>query len=151
MNAPATDVSLLLTDHPLDAAAAVAYGARPDAGGIALFLGTTRRESHPQCGELLHLEYHAYPEMAEKEMGRLVALAAAQWPLLAAALHHRVGEVKVGEASVAIAVATGHRADAFAACRYLIDELKKSVPIWKKEQYERSAKWQGLDTPGPGE
>jgi molybdopterin synthase catalytic subunit len=136
-------LSIVLTDRPLDPAAALAQVTHPDAGGIALFLGTTRSEEHPDLGPLLHLEYHAYPEMAEKEMRRLLQLAEAQWPMQAAAIHHRLGVVAVGEASVAIAVSTAHRADAFAACRYLIDELKKTVPIWKKEHYARSAKWQG--------
>jgi molybdopterin synthase catalytic subunit len=135
--------SILLSPTPLDVAAAAAFVTHPEAGGIALFLGTTRAERHDTLGRLVHLDYHAYPEMAEKEMRRLLQLAEAQWPMQAAAIHHRLGVVAVGEASVAIAVSTAHRADAFAACRYLIDELKKTVPIWKKEHYARSAKWQG--------
>jgi molybdopterin synthase catalytic subunit len=136
-------LSIVLSDGPLEPTAALGHVAHRDSGGVALFLGTTRAEEHPELGALVHLEYHAYREMAEKEIRRLAEQAAAQWPVQAAAIHHRLGVVAVGEASVAIAVSTAHRADAFAACRYLIDELKKSVPIWKREQYARSAKWQG--------
>jgi molybdopterin synthase catalytic subunit len=142
--------SILLSPTPLDVAAAAAFVTHPEAGGIALFLGTTRAERHDTLGRLVHLDYHAYPEMAEKEMRRLAAQAAAQWPVTALALHHRLGAVAVGEPSVAIAVSTPHRADAFAACRFLIDELKKTVPIWKKEHYERSERWQGEDAGNVG-
>jgi molybdopterin synthase catalytic subunit len=142
--------SILLSPNALDAALAVAFVNDPEAGGIALFLGTTRAERHDTLGALVHLDYHAYPEMAEKEMRRLVEQAAARWPVTAVALHHRLGAVAVGEPSVAIAVSTPHRSDAFAACRFLIDELKKTVPIWKKEHYERSERWQGEDAASGG-
>ncbi|HVS70853.1 MAG TPA: molybdenum cofactor biosynthesis protein MoaE [Phycisphaerae bacterium] len=140
------DFHFSLSTDPLDPARAIAAVTRPEAGGIAVFLGTTRGETHPTLGPLLHLDYHAYPEMAEKETRRLFAQAADRWPVLAAAIHHRLGAVPVGEPSIVIAVATPHRADAFAACRFLIDELKKTVPIWKREHYQHSARWQAETT-----
>ncbi|HVX86984.1 MAG TPA: molybdenum cofactor biosynthesis protein MoaE [Phycisphaerae bacterium] len=141
------DFHFSLSPDPLDPARAISAVSRPHAGGIALFLGTTRAETHPTLGPLLHLDYHAYPEMAEKETRRLFDAAAGRWPLLAAAIHHRLGPVDVGQPSIVIAVATPHRADAFDACRYLIDQLKATVPIWKREHYQHSARWQAESAP----
>ena len=131
-----------LTGEQLDAAEAVRMVSTPDAGGIDVFLGTTRSEQHPEFGNLLALDYEAYEPMARAEMARLIAACRAQWPVQNIVLWHRIGRVAVGEPSVLIAVSCPHRGEAFAACRFLIDELKKSVPIWKKEVYERSARWQ---------
>jgi molybdopterin synthase catalytic subunit len=135
--------SIALTRTSLDVAAAITAVSCPEAGGVDLFLGTTRAESHPERGDLLALEYHAYEEMALREIRTLVDRAKAQWPILRLVLWHRLGVVRVAEPSVAIAVSCPHRAEAFAACRYLIDELKKSVPIWKRELYTRDSHWQG--------
>jgi molybdopterin synthase catalytic subunit len=135
-----TDIRLF--NGPLDAAAAIAFVTSPDAGGIDVFIGTTRSETHPQAGALTHLDYHAYDEMALKELHKLVRRAREQWPLHGIALWHRLGPVAVGEASVVIAVSCPHRADAFAACRFLIDTLKETVPIWKKEVYAGGEQWQ---------
>jgi molybdopterin synthase catalytic subunit len=132
-----------LTDQPLDVAAATAAVNTPDAGGIDIFLGTTRAETHTERGGLVALEYHAYPEMAMAEMQKLAVRAAAQWPVQRVAIWHRLGTVEVGAPSVIIAVSTPHRAESFAACQFIIDELKKSVPLWKKELYTREAHWQG--------
>ena len=134
--------SLELTAEPLDAAAAVRIVTCAEAGGIDVFIGTTRAERHQQAGALLRLDYEAYPEMAMAEMKKLAAAAREKWPIERLAMWHRVGAVAVGEASVVIAVSCGHRGEAFDACRFLIDELKKTVPIWKKEVYERGAQWQ---------
>lgn len=149
-----------LSNFPLDVAAAVDAVRTPAAGAIDLFLGVTRAEKLPEAsatgtaaagtigggggggGELMALEYHAYPEMAISEMRKLALRAAEQWPLLRAVIWHRLGAVPVGAASVLIAVSCPHRAEAFAACQFLIDELKKSVPLWKKELYTREARWQ---------
>ena len=109
---------IALTREPLDVAAATACVTCPEAGGIATFLGTTRAEKkvEKEGGILLALEYHAYEEMALKELRRLVAGAIARWPICRTVIWHRLGEVKVGEASVIVAVSSPHRGEAFAAC-----------------------------------
>jgi molybdopterin synthase catalytic subunit len=130
-----------ITPEPLDVAAAVRAVTCAEAGGIDVFLGTTRGEVHAEHGALVALDYEAYEPMAAAEIGRLMERARSQWPIVRVVLWHRIGRVAVGEPSVVIAVSTPHRAEAFAACRFLIDELKKLVPIWKKEVYERAARW----------
>jgi len=107
-----------------------------------MFWGMTRSEDSPE-GPLVGLDYHAYPEMAVAQIQELIRKAAQRWPICRAIVWHRVGMVKVGEASVVVAVSTPHRAEAFESCRYLIDELKKLAPIWKKEIYTGAARWQG--------
>jgi molybdopterin synthase catalytic subunit len=141
------DIRLLTT--PLDPAAAIASISSPDAGGINVFLGTTRNEIHPTMGPLLHLDYHAYDEMALAELRKLADQAHAQWPIHKIAIHHRLGPVPIGQPSVIIAVSSPHRAESFAACRFLIDQLKQTVPIWKKEVYAHSAHWQSQHPASP--
>ena len=141
-------VDICLTRQPLDSAAAVARVTCPEAGGVALFLGTTRAEASPEkegaiSGALVSLDYHAYDEMAVRQIRQLAAAAGERWPVQRVVVWHRIGEVHVGEPSVIIAVSCPHRGEAFAACQYLIDALKKSVPIWKQEVYQRAARWQG--------
>jgi len=121
-----------LTDQPLDAAALLAEVASPADGASVLFLGTVRRS--PEDGEIEGIEYSAYPEMAEGEFGRIVAEAAGRWPAARVSLRHRTGYVPTGAASIAIAVAAPHRAEAYDCSRYVIEETKKRVPIWKKER-----------------
>ena len=124
---------ITLTPDPLDVPAVLAFVSSPAAGGIDLFLGITRAERHTDGRDLIALDYEAYAEMAIERVRRLAADARRQWPIEKLAILHRSGRVLVGEPSVAIAVACGHRAEAFAACRWLIDTLKADVPIWKKE------------------
>jgi molybdopterin synthase catalytic subunit len=112
------------------------------AGGIAVFLGCSRAEKHADGRELLALDYEAYPEMALKQMQELARLAREKWPIIKLAILHRVGRVGLGEPSVLIAVSTPHRGEAFEACRWLIDTLKKDVAIWKKEVWaDGSGTW----------
>jgi molybdopterin synthase catalytic subunit len=122
---------------PLDAARAIAFVASPAAGGVDVFLGCTRAESRAADGRpLVALDYEAYGTMALKEMRGLAAAARARWPVVRLAVLHRTGRVGLAEPSVVIAVATPHRAEAFEACRWLIDELKARVPIWKREVWD---------------
>lgn len=143
------DHDIRLTRDPLDAAAAVARVTCPEAGGIAVFVGTTRAEDGPptKAGQapqpLVCLDYHAYEEMALRQLGHLASAAAQLWPICRVVIWHRLGQVSVGDASVLIAVSTPHRAEAFAACGFLIDQLKKTIPIWKHEIYAQSSRWQG--------
>ena len=109
------------------------------AGGIDVFIGTTR--NHANGKPVRYLEYHAYKPMALKMMHRIADEAKAKWELKKISLVHRLGKLEIGEASVVIAVSAAHRKEAFEACRYLIDTLKKVVPIWKKEFFEDGEVW----------
>lgn len=131
-----------------------------EAGGVDIFLGTTRRwtETEEEAAgaetvrrETVLLEYQCYKPMALKEMHRLVDEAFARWPVRRACLLHRIGEVPLREISVIAGVAAPHRADAFAACRYLIDTLKTRAPIWKKEHFvDGDFRWvEGDSAPEP--
>jgi molybdopterin synthase catalytic subunit len=124
---------IAIQPEPLSVQAAVEAVSHDEAGGIDVFLGTTRAEQSPEGGRLVGLDYEAYAEMALAQMNELARAARQRWPVLRLAMLHRVGRVAVGEPSVVIAVATPHRAEAFEACRWLIDALKARVPIWKKE------------------
>lgn len=125
---------IAIVEQPIDAAAVRRHvGGDPSAGGVAIFEGVTRLERHGEHGPLVRLDYEAYGDMALDQMRKLSAAARARWDVRRIAVVHRVGAVAVGETSVVIAVACGHRGDAFDACRFLIDTLKRDVPIWKKE------------------
>jgi molybdopterin synthase catalytic subunit len=113
----------------------------PDRGGVASFLGTVR--NHHGGREVLRLEYHAYEPMAEAECARIVAETESRWPVTVA-LRHRLGALEVGETAVAVVAAAAHRDAAFAACRYVIEELKRRVPIWKREVFtDGQVEWVG--------
>lgn len=130
-----------LTDAPIDASRLTAQVHDPSRGGIASFLGLVR--SHHQGRAVLRLEYSAYPEMAEAECARVVAEAETRWPVRVA-LQHRTGTLELGEVAVAVVVGGGHREEAFAACRFVIEELKRRVPIWKREHFADGAvEWVG--------
>lgn len=108
-------------------------------GAVSVFLGTVRNENGGRA--VLFLEYEAYAPMAEREMARIAAEAVDRFQVTDVAIVHRVGRVEIGEASVAIAVAAPHRAAAMDACRFVIDTLKSSVPIWKREHFVDGAAW----------
>ncbi len=108
----------------------------PALGGVVVFEGVTRTETDSQHGPLVRLEYHAYTEMAQRQLRKLAEQAAEKFGAQRMAIIHRLGPVLPGETSVAIAVACGHRAAAFEACRWLIDMLKRDVPIWKRDVFE---------------
>jgi molybdopterin synthase catalytic subunit len=122
-----------LRGDAIDIAAAIGLVTDPQAGGIAVFLGTTRAESNGSARQLTALDYEAYSEMAVPQMHELARTARDRWPIIRLAMLHRTGRVPLGEPSVLIAVAAPHRADAFDACRFLINTLKADVAIWKKE------------------
>jgi len=119
----------------------------PAAGAIVTFLGTTRNENAGR--RVVRLEYEAFARMAVREMQALAAEAKRRWPLRKVAMVHRIGVVPVRQASVGIAVSAGHRAEAFAACHWLIDRLKEIVPIWKKERFRGGEIWIGLQQGSP--
>jgi molybdopterin synthase catalytic subunit len=111
----------------------------PGDGACASFSGIVRDTNLGR--RVLFLEYEAYDALAVKAMQRIVDEAAAAWPGTRLALHHRVGRVEIGEASIVIAAASPHRADAFAACRYAIERVKQIVPIWKREHFDGGDVW----------
>jgi molybdopterin synthase catalytic subunit len=121
-----------LTRAPLDLGSLVSRVSAPARGGLACFLGIVR--DHHQGRVVTSLEYSAYEAMAEAECARIVAEARARWQA-DIALQHRLGHLDVGDAAVAIAAAAAHRDAAFAACRYVIEEVKRRVPIWKRERF----------------
>jgi molybdopterin synthase catalytic subunit len=133
-----------LCDLPLDAGAAISAVSEGGAGAIAIFLGTTRAETNEAGRRLVALDYEAYQEMALQQMHALADDAKQRWPILRLVVLHRVGRVELGQPSVLIAVSTAHRAEAFEACRFLIDRIKAEATIWKKEVWEDgSASWVG--------
>lgn len=131
--------NIILTEQELDTAFCTNWVSSPDCGGIAVFIGTVRNSTKGK--EVLRLEFEAYGSMAIKEMKKLAAIAEGRWPLKKILLHHRTGVLQVGEIPVIIAVAAAHRDAAFDACRYLIDTLKETVPIWKKEIFADGEVW----------
>ncbi|NQV06859.1 molybdenum cofactor biosynthesis protein MoaE [bacterium] len=141
-NTPPIAVRDLVTvsDEVIDTASLVDFVADDAAGATVLFLGTVRDHAPGREG-VTHLEYEAYGEVVEGKIAGIVAEARERWPIIAAAAVHRVGSLGVGEVSVAVSVSSAHRVDAFAAGRYLIDELKGRAPIWKKEHWPGGAEW----------
>jgi molybdopterin synthase catalytic subunit len=138
---PVSGGAFLLSDEPLDPAAAIAEAQSEEAGAVATFIGTTRVHSR---GRTVHyLEYEAYGGMAEKVMAELAGELKQRYELCAVSIHHRTGRVDIGDISVVIAVSAPHRQDALAACKDAIDRLKEIVPLWKKEVYEGGEEWIG--------
>jgi molybdopterin synthase catalytic subunit len=129
-----------LTDIVIDTASLADRARHPEAGAIVLFLGTTRELTGGK--QTVALSYEAYREMAERRLVELESEARRRWPVIECIIVHRLGAVPPTESSVAIAVSTPHRADAFAAGQWLIDSLKADVPIWKREQWaDGTSEW----------
>lgn len=129
-----------ITDQPIDEGKVIEFAKSDLAGAVVLFLGTTRRLTGNVETETL--KYECYQAMAVQEMASLFHQAATRWPLQGGAMVHRIGDVPIGQTSVAIAVSTPHRIDAFAAGQWLIDNLKERVPIWKKECFSNgTSQW----------
>jgi molybdopterin synthase catalytic subunit/molybdopterin converting factor small subunit len=138
---PVSGGAFRITDAPLDLAAAAAEAASDEAGAVATFVGTVRRNSRGR--DVLYLEYEAFAEMAEPMLAKLADELIAKHGLCKVAIHHRVGRVEIGEASVVIAVSAAHRAAALDACHEAIDTLKDTIPLWKKEVYAGGEEWIG--------
>jgi len=128
-----------ITHDRIDASVVVECLKRPEDGASVIFEGVVR--NHSRGRRTLFLEYEAYEPMAIKEMDALIAEALTRFQIRDAAIVHRLGRIEIGETSVLIVVTSAHRAAAFEACRWLIDTLKKTVPIWKKEHFEDGAVW----------
>jgi molybdopterin synthase catalytic subunit/molybdopterin converting factor small subunit len=138
---PVSGGSFLLVAEPVDVAAVVHQVEDPEAGAIATFVGTVRRRSRDR--DVHHLEYEAYAEMAEPMLARLGEELTERHGLCAVAIHHRLGRVEIGQASVVIAVSAPHRSAALDACREAIETLKTTIPLWKKEVYAGGEEWVG--------
>ena len=138
--------SARLVSDPIDLASLA--GATPPDGAVCLFVGTVRNENRGRA--VLRLEYEAYEDMALPLMAEIAAETARRFPVTDVRLVHRLGRLEIGEASVVVAVASPHRAEVFAACRFAIDALKAQVPIWKKELYADGSEWlDGTPVPRP--
>ena len=138
---PVSGGAFRISDAPLDLNAAAAEATSDEAGAVATFVGTVRRSSRGR--DVLYLEYEAFAEMAEPMLAQLADELIAKHGLCKVAIHHRVGRVEIGEASVVIAVSAAHRAAALEACREAIDTLKNTIPLWKKEVYAGGEEWIG--------
>ena len=129
----------LVTSAPLDVAAVPALVSARGDGAVATFVGLVR--DHNAGRRVLWLEYEAYAPLAVKAFEQIDSEAAARWPEARLAIHHRSGRIDIGDASVVIAAASPHRAEAFAACRYAIERVKQIAPIWKYEHFEGGETW----------
>jgi molybdopterin synthase catalytic subunit len=130
---------IFITGETLDRNTLVGAVSHPSVGGIAVFEGVVR--DHARGKQVRYLEYDVYPEMAIKQIRTIIDEAQRRWGAERVAVAHRIGRLEIGETSVIVVVATPHRAEAFEACRYIIDTLKTTVPIWKKEVATSGEEW----------
>lgn len=132
-------IDIQISEEALDISACINWVMSPECGGIDVFIGTVRNATKGK--EVIRLEFEAYKQMALNEMQKIAEQALEKWPVQKILIHHRTGVLQVGEVPVVIAVAAAHRAAAFDACRYTIDTLKETVPIWKREVFEDGDVW----------
>jgi molybdopterin synthase catalytic subunit len=130
-----------LTDSPIDTTALTSSVMRKSDGARVVFEGVVR--NHHDGKQVESIVYEAYAPMAEKEIDRIVRAVQQEWPDVAVAVRHRLGRLAVGDVSIAIVCVSPHRAEAFAACRAMIDRVKQTVPIWKKERGPGGEEWVG--------
>ena len=133
------DTQITISGKPLDIQSGIEWVMSPQSGGIDIFIGTVRDSTKGK--RVIRLEFEAYEPMALKEMEKIAAQAFEKWPVQKLLIHHRVGILEVGQVPVIIAVSCAHRDAAFEACRFVIDTLKQTVPIWKKEIFEDGEVW----------
>src|SRR3954469_3466790 len=132
-------IDIKISDKHLDVQSSIDWVMTPQCGGIDVFIGTVRAATKGKI--VVRLEFEAYERMALKEMKKIADEAVKKWNIHKISIHHRTGVLEIGEIPVVIAVSAAHRAAAFDACRYIIDTLKKTVPIWKKEVFEDGEVW----------
>jgi len=128
-----------LTEKQIDVLHVIQQAEAPEAGGVDVFIGMVRNATNGK--EVEALEFEAYEKMAVSELEKIIQRAKEKWPVLKVAVSHAIGKRKIGELAVVIAVSAAHRDAAFHACRYVIDTLKETVPIWKKEIFENGEVW----------
>lgn len=134
---------ILLTRDPLDEQAITATVCSHQNGGVVTFLGVTRNQTDGR--KVLRLEYEAYPGMAEKMLEQISLEVKNKWEFTECSIAHRFGRLEIGEVSLVVAVGAPHRAEAFAACAYVVDRIKENVPIWKKEFFADGETWVGME------
>ena len=142
-------VSWALEESPLDVSTVIGEVSQEDCGAVASFIGTVRVTAAVESNEdraVIGLEYEAHPALAEESFASIAAEALDRWDLRAVSARHRIGRCELGAPTVVVACSAPHRGDALEACRYLIDELKARVPIFKKELYEDGTAWVGAET-----
>jgi molybdopterin synthase catalytic subunit len=128
-----------VTTSALEVQALIRLVEGPGHGAVCTFIGLVR--DHNAGRAVTHLVYEAYEPLAVKALDRILQEAVERWPDVRLAIHHRIGELAIGEASIVIAVASAHRAEAFAACRYVIERVKQIAPVWKHEFFEDGDVW----------
>lgn len=133
------ELDIKIFAEPLVAASCIDWAMSPQCGGIDVFIGTVRNSTKGK--KVIRLEFEAYERMALNEMKKIAEAACTKWPVLKILIHHRTGVLSPGDIAVIIAVSAAHRDAAFDACRYAIDTLKQTVPIWKKEVFEDGEVW----------
>ncbi|MCR8556335.1 molybdenum cofactor biosynthesis protein MoaE [Mucilaginibacter sp. BJC16-A38] len=131
--------NIQIFSSPLNIQSSIDWIMSPESGGIDVFIGTVRNATKGK--RVIRLEFEAYEPMAIAEMEKIAKQAFEKWPVQKILIHHRTGILEVGEVPVLIAVSAAHRAAAFDACRFIIDTLKQTVPIWKKEIFEDGEVW----------
>lgn len=132
-------IDIQILANPLDIQYCINAVMSPECGGIDVFIGTVRNATKGKT--VVQLEFEAYEVMALKEMQKIADEVFEKWPVQKIVIHHRTGVLNIGEVPVVIVVAAAHRAAAFDACRYTIDTLKQTVPIWKKEVFDDGEVW----------
>ena len=128
-----------ITADPLDPQPFIEHVRRDESGAVALFLGVVRNTNLGR--RVLHLEYDAYPQMAEKKLREIAEEIMTRWPISDIAIAHRTGHLEVGETSLVVVVSSPHRREAFEACQHAVDRIKEVAPIWKKEVWEGGEAW----------
>lgn len=128
-----------ITDKPINVVSAIEAAQTAGAGAVNVFIGTVRNKTADK--QVKSLDYEAYDPMAKKEIRKIIDQAKAKWPVLKVVVIHRKGILKIGDAAVVIVVSTPHRKASFEACEFIIDTLKQTVPIWKKEIFEGGEEW----------
>ena len=132
-------IEIKISSEPLNISSCIAWAMSPEAGGIDVFIGAVRNMTKGK--QVVRLEFEAYEAMALREMEKIAKDVCAKWPVHNMLIHHRTGVLSIGDIPVVIVVSAAHRAAAFDACRYAIDTLKETVPIWKKEVFEDGEHW----------
>ena len=132
-------IEIKISSEPLNISSCIAWAMSPEAGGIDVFIGAVRTMTKGK--QVVRLEFEAYEAMALREMEKIAKDVCAKWPVHNMLIHHRTGVLSIGDIPVVIVVSAAHRAAAFDACRYAIDTLKETVPIWKKEVFEDGEHW----------
>ena len=139
-------IAVAVTDIPLDISAAIAGASGPDVGGIGVFVGSVRDSSSVESNSdkpVIALDYDSHPSLAEQRLRAIAAEAASKWELRRVVAIHRTGHCELGEPTVVVAAGAPHRGDALEACRWIIDTIKSTVPIWKREAYADGSSWVG--------